>query len=229
MLMHRLLCMLSLSALVASSLRPKALNTETLSETDKHFLISSGVAGEIRVRWVPAGWRCHSWLVPPEVIHPPTTPSPARTGPPPGNGGVYLPAVPPHHPDRQVLPGGWVGGPEQYVHPRVAPAPVPPHDHHPGDGSQVLASSSVAMQQTSQLLLPFSRIFRHSTIICPFSETWQLRLSLPACSPRLLQPLPPPHHPLAHNSPNHELGQVLVAFDLFGLLAGSFSLGVGLL
>lgn len=37
----------------------------------------TAVACEIRVRWVPAGWRCHSWLVPPEVIHPPTT----RTGP----------------------------------------------------------------------------------------------------------------------------------------------------
>ena len=190
----------------------------------------TAVACEIRVRWVPAGWRCHSWLVPPEVIHPPTTPSPARTGPPPGNGGVYLPAVPPHHPDRQVLPGGCcVGGPEKHVHPRVAPAPVPPHNLHPGDGPQVPASSSVAVQQTIQLLLPFSRIFRHSTIICPFSETWRLRLSLPACSPRLLQPLSPPNHPLAQNSPCHELGQVLVAFDLFGLLTGSFSLGVGLL
>ena len=66
---------------------------------------------------MPAGWRCHSWLVPPEVIHPPTTPSPARTGPPPGNEGVYLPAVPPHHPDGQVLPvGGWGGLRKMCIH-----------------------------------------------------------------------------------------------------------------
>jgi len=73
--------------------------------------------------------------------------------------------------------------------------------------------------------------YHHTTsiLVTDHSETWRLRLSLPACSPRLLQPLPPPNHPLAHNSPCHELGQVLVTFNLFGLLAGSFSLGVGLL
>merc|ERR1712037_1036632 len=51
--------------------------------------------------------------------------------------------VPPHHPDRQVLPGGWVGGPEQHVHPRVAPAPVPPHNLHPGDGPQRILAAEV--------------------------------------------------------------------------------------
>merc|ERR1712018_193084 len=130
--------------------------------------------------------------------------------------------VPPHLPDRQVLPGGWVGGPEHHVHPRVESHPVPPYNLHSRVGPQVPASSSVAVQQNSQLLLPFSRIFWYSTIICPFSETWRLRLSLPACSPRLHQPLSPPNHPLAHNSPCHELGQVLVAFDLFGLSLAPF-------
>merc|ERR1712130_471465 len=93
--------------------------------------------------------------------------------------------VPPHLPDRQVLPGGWVGGPGHHVHPRVASHPVPPYNLHPGVGPQVPASSSVAVQQTSQLLLPFSRIFWYSTIICPF------RNLAAEVEPSCLLPAPP--------------------------------------
>ena len=64
---------------------------------------------------------------------------------------------------------------------------------------------------------------------CSFSESWRLWMSIPACSPRLFQPLPLPRRPLAQNSPCHELCHVQIAFDLFDLRVGCFSLAVSLL
>ena len=54
-------------------------------------------------------------------------------------------------------------------------------------------------------------------------------MSIPACSPRLFQPLPLPRRPLAQNSPCHELCHVQIAFDLFDLRVGCFSFAVSLL
>merc|ERR1712156_1151617 len=64
-----------------------------------------------------------------------------------------------------------------------------------------------------------------SIVVTNQSESWRLWMSIPACSPRLFQPLPLPRRPLAQNSPCH----VQIAFDLFDLRVGCFSFAVSLL
>merc|ERR1711963_736910 len=101
----------------------------------------------------------------------------------------------PHHPHRQGLLAGLVGG--------------------------GLAFSPTMCIHLWRLV----QIHHYTSIVVTNqSESWRLWMSIPACSPRLFQPLPLPRRPLAQNSPCHELCHVQIAFDLFDLRVGCFSL-----
>ena len=125
----------------------------------------TAVACEIRVRWVPAGWRCHSWLVPPEVIHPPTT----RTGPgrQQATGECTCLQCPPTTLTARVSLLGWWGGPGlslNHVYSLVAPSSDSPLHLDRGNQPKVTASFFAAVQPYSQTFLPFTRIFKLFTI-----------------------------------------------------------------
>lgn len=63
---------------------------------------------------------------------------------------------------------------------------------------------------------------------CPFSDSWRLTLRLPACSPRLVLPLPPLHPLLAHTRPQRPLHHLHLTISVFGLLTTTTEVEVGM-